>query len=233
MNRSVFVVAAIFGAMATACQTVVRENIISSIETGVGATLAENKQTQLYEFKVGYIRSQGYSIPTGKMILYTKVVTNVVINADNETTSLVIEAVAPQSTNAANVTPNVVAGIRAKVGIQDIVLGQEVTENFAVGDLAVNSSAATAMYIAQAQNSNSAAQAARAVESVANQTQRAKLPLSSAYAAAQPDKKADFDAIAAAFGYSSFAAFILEEETDPKTVSGIAAALKKKGLVAQ
>lgn len=47
-------------ALATGCKTIVRENIITSIDTGVGASLAENKQTQSYEFKVGYIRSQFY-----------------------------------------------------------------------------------------------------------------------------------------------------------------------------
>src|SRR5260221_9602589 len=86
------------------CETIVRENIISSIDTGVGATVAENKQTQMYELKAGYIRSQFYSIPTGKLVKNT--------NAANET-SIISKLGGDTSnakiSNAANVTPQVVS----------------------------------------------------------------------------------------------------------------------------
>src|SRR6266446_1381080 len=56
------------GLLSTGCTTVVRENIISSVNTGVGFTLAENPKTELYEVKLGFIRSQFYSVPTGKTV---------------------------------------------------------------------------------------------------------------------------------------------------------------------
>ncbi len=121
------------------CTSVVKQNIISSINTGIGATLTENPQTQLYEVKIGYIRSQFYSVPTGKTI--------------KEDTN--------QPSNAANITADLVSGIRMESGIQHLFLGVDVSENFAVGKVAVMSPAAVAMYISQAE-SPAAAQAASA-----------------------------------------------------------------------
>jgi hypothetical protein len=141
----------------TGCKTIVRENIISAIDTGVGATIAENKQTQLYELKAGYIRSQFYSIPTGKIVENSST-NNAMISGTNGT------PVNAQISNAANVTPQLVAGIKSHTGLGDILLGMDVSENFAVGDIAVMSPAATAMYIANAENSASAKAASEAVQ---------------------------------------------------------------------
>jgi hypothetical protein len=141
------------------CTTIVRENIISSIDTGVGATVAENKQTQMYELKAGYIRSQFYSIPTGKLVQNTNSSTALVTS----TNGTVINA---QISNAANITPQVVSGIKEHSGLGDLLLGMDVSENFAVGEVAVNSQAAVAMYIASAANTTNAAAAAIAVDSV-------------------------------------------------------------------
>src|SRR5882724_10789180 len=91
--------------MATGCKTVIRENVISSIDTGFGATIMENKQTQVPEIKLGYIRSQFYSVPTGK----------VVENADDSNgTNGVAHPYTDHQTNAANLTPEMVAGIRVE-----------------------------------------------------------------------------------------------------------------------
>jgi hypothetical protein len=138
------------------CKTIVRENIISAIDTGVGATLAENKQTQLYELKAGYIRSQFYSIPTGKLVENDNPDTQIVLDKNGKTVKAKIS-------NAANITPQVVAGIRSHTGLQDILLGMDVSENFAVGEVAVNSDAATAMYISNAQKPGNATAASEAV----------------------------------------------------------------------
>ena len=144
----------------TGCETIVRENIISSIDTGVGATVAENKQTQMYEFKAGYIRSQFYSIPTGKLV-----------KNENDNTALATSTngalTHAQISNAANVTPQVVSGIKEHSGLADLLVGMDVSENFAVGEVAVMSPAAVAMYIASASNTNNAAAAAKAVETPA------------------------------------------------------------------
>lgn len=143
--------------LATGCQTIVRENIISSIDTGVGATVAENKQTQMYELKAGYIRSQFYSIPTGKLVENTNAnsETSIVTNPGGNTTNAKIS-------NAANITPQVVSGIKEHSGLGDLLLGMDVSENFAVGDVAVMSPAAVAMYIANA-DTDAKAQAASEV----------------------------------------------------------------------
>jgi hypothetical protein len=132
----------------TGCKTVVRENIISSVSTGIGATLTENPQTQLYEVRIGYIRNQFYSVPTGK----------VVDNLTNGTSR----------TNAADLTPQLVSGIRMGGNSQSkFSLGLDVSENFAVGSNAVNSQAAIAMYIANAKDTNSAKAASEAIKGLA------------------------------------------------------------------
>jgi hypothetical protein len=145
------------------CKTIVRENIISAIDTGVGATIAENKQTQLYELKAGYIRSQFYSIPTGKLVENCST-NNAMVTSTNGTVTNA------QISNAANVTPQLVAGIRSHTGLQDIFLGMDVSENFAVGSVAVNSQAATAMYVASATTDTKASAASQAIQSLSATT---------------------------------------------------------------
>ena len=160
------IAAALLAAMAivsgTGCSTtVVRENILSSIDTGLGASVAENKQTQLYELKAGYIRSQFYSIPTGKVVEITNVVT--VITIANGQTNTVTTTNSAGLSNAANLTPQLVSGINAHTGLGDLLLGMTIMENFAVGSDAVNSRAAVAMYISQAASSTNAQAASAAV----------------------------------------------------------------------
>lgn len=141
----------------TGCSTVVRENIVSSIDTGFGVTVMENKQTQVPEIKVGYIRTQFYSVPTGKVV-------------ENQTyrktrgTNGVTEIVGDHQTNRADITPEMVAGIRTESDFTSLILGLKISENFAIGSNAVNSDAATAMYIAAAKSDTNATAAAAAVE---------------------------------------------------------------------
>jgi hypothetical protein len=112
----------------TGCKTVVRENIISSVNTGIGISLAENPKTSMYEAKIGFIRSQFYSVPTGKMVECPDGNSNC-------------------SSTAADKTPNVVSGIRVDSDFRHLFLGAKIAENFAVGDKAVMSPAAVAMYL--------------------------------------------------------------------------------------
>jgi hypothetical protein len=130
---------------ASGCTTVVRENIISDINTGIGASITENQKTQMYELKLGFIRTQFYSIPTGKKV-----------EGDGQT-------------NRADIVPNLVSGIRARSGIEHLFIGMDVSENFAVGDIAVLSPAAVAMYISQARDEKRAAAAAGAITNVVKQ----------------------------------------------------------------
>ena len=131
-------------AAASGCtSTVVRENVLASVNTTVGATVMENDQTQLYEARLGFIRHQFYSVPTGKMTDTNVVGTNVVVR--------------PRA------VPQVVSGIRSESGLRQLFLGSDVSENFATGYLGVRSPAAVAMYVSEAENKEMAAQAAQGV----------------------------------------------------------------------
>jgi hypothetical protein len=68
--------------------------------------------------------------------------------------------------NSANITPQLVSGIRAHTGWQDLFLGMDVSESFAVGETAVKSNAATAMYISMAKDPENAQAAADAISSL-------------------------------------------------------------------
>jgi hypothetical protein len=101
------------------------------------------------EIKVGYLRSQFYSIPTKKTVggLHNDL-------AQGSTSS-------PQTDPS--ITPELVSGIRAGANARSGIVGMDISENFAVGKIAVNSRAAIAMYIAQAENAQSATAAAASI----------------------------------------------------------------------
>ncbi|MBI2924499.1 MAG: hypothetical protein HYY24_02210 [Verrucomicrobia bacterium] len=150
------------------CETTTRENIISSVNTGIGVSIAENPKTELYEVKVGYIRSQFYSVPTGKTVEGT-------------------------TNNSADVTPEMVSGIRMTSDARHLFLGVSVAENFAVGKVAVMSPAAVAMYIADARTASNATAAATAVEAVAENKEFV------AFQAVQEEQGKTLDAIRKAY----------------------------------
>jgi hypothetical protein len=130
--------------MLTGCTGVIKQNIISSIQTGLGIVVCENPQTQLYEVKFGYIRSQFYSVPTGKCI-----------NKDGDATS-----------ERADVTPEVVSGIKVSTSWKNLIFGADIAENFAVGKEAVRGGPAAAMYVATAEKTETAKKASEAAKSV-------------------------------------------------------------------
>jgi hypothetical protein len=167
LNTTLSLCAALLLTASTGCKTAVRENIISTINTGVGVTLAENPQTQLYEAKVGYIRSQFYSIPTSKTVLEEKEPGEITVSRshDGQTNTVTGTSIySPLTEIAADRTPEVVSGIRMDSGIQHLFLGVDISESFAVGKEAVNSPAAIAMYVAGAKNPNVAKAASDAVK---------------------------------------------------------------------
>ena len=141
-------------AMLTGCTTVVRENIISSVNTGLGFSLAENPKTELYEVKLGFIRSQFYSVPTGKTVKRDK-------NASGGEHQL---------SNEAGNTPEMVSGIKMNSDFRHLFVGASVAENFAVGKIAVMSPAATAMYVGDAKNPEAAKLAAEASSNLSYNT---------------------------------------------------------------
>jgi hypothetical protein len=137
---------ALFGAAICGCKTVARENVLSTVNTGVGISLSENPQTELYEVKFGFIRSQFYSVPSGKVVQGDKNF----LNATN------------QFSNQAQMTPNVVSGIRVQSDLRHLFLGADIVESFALGSDAVKSRAAVAMYISNAETDQKATNAAAA-----------------------------------------------------------------------
>lgn len=166
-TASILCLAALLLAAGSGCQTAVRENIISTINTGVGVTLAENPQTQLYEVKVGYIRSQFYSIPTSKTVLEEDESNEITVSRshDGQTNTVTgTSRYSPLTEIAADRTPEVVSGIRMESGAQHLFLGVDISESFAVGAKAVNSPAAVAMYIAGARDPKTAKAASEAAK---------------------------------------------------------------------
>lgn len=152
---------------AAGCKTVVRENIISTINTGIGVSLAENPKTELYEVKVGYIRSQFYSVPTGKVVENENKADKKETTAKDGTKVTEVNRRKDLRSNQANLTPQLVSGIRMESDIRHLLVGIDVSESFAVGETAVLSPAAVAMYISGARGTNQARAAADAAIAVA------------------------------------------------------------------
>ncbi len=126
------------------CKTVLRENVISSINTVYGVEVAQNSQSGSYEFKLGFVRSQLHSVPTSKMV-------------EGGTSS-------PSLSSDPQNTPELVSGIRiGSDGGQSSSVSAKISENFAVGKIAVMSPAAVAMYLGQITNPAVATAAANAV----------------------------------------------------------------------
>lgn len=242
--------------LATACsKTVVRENILSSIETGIGLFLAENKQTQMYELKAGYFRSQFYSIPTGKVVeaeypttfinmSSCRRIATTLQNGSKDEQSLAFQAMsscrrvmlnngAEQLSNAANVTPEVVSGIHANMGLQDIILGMKVSENFAVGQVAVNSKAATAMYITETKDPGVALAASQAAASVSKITTlpapevQSIITLINKKYTDNPDKREKIKNIVISNGYKNWNDFTDAGNYDPVTLIKIYSEVNK------
>jgi hypothetical protein len=138
--------------IATGCSTtVVRENIISTVNTGIGVQIAQNAKTQLYELKLGYMRNQFYSIPTSKRV-----------GGSNDVTSV---------TNHIG-TPQLVSGIGGSADIKGTSFGGGVAENFAVGETAVASPAAVMMYMATARTPEAAKAMAEAMKAMKLQSEQ-------------------------------------------------------------
>ncbi len=203
---------------ATGCADIVKQTIVSSVNTGIGASVTENPQTQLYEVKVGYIRTQFYSVPTGKMFC-----------------SKEDAAAGCTSSNDAGLAPQLVSGIRMHSGFEQLLLGIDVSENFAVGDKAVNSPAAVAMYIANADTDAKASAAAVAANAKSTTTISTQPSgdvatihgnIVDAYNAADATKRRQIESIVTKNGYASWNEFLAPGTThDPSKLKVIKSAV--------
>jgi hypothetical protein len=115
-----------------------------------------------------FLLSQLYSIPTGKMVESTDTGndTAVVTSTNGATTKA-------RFSNAANITPQLVAGIKSSTSLGDILVGMNISESFAVGEVAVQSPPAVAMYISTVTSATSADAASKAATGVAQGTNNA------------------------------------------------------------
>lgn len=203
---------------ATGCADIVKQTIVSSVNTGIGASLTQNPQTQLYEVKIGYIRTQFYSVPTGKMFC----------NKEDA-------AAGCKSSNDAGIAPQLVSGIRMHSGAEQLLLGIDVSENFAVGDKAVNSPAAVAMYIANADTDAKASAAAQAANARSTTTIPAvpsgdiatvHASIVDAHTAADATKQQQIESIVIANWYASWNEFLAPGTThDLSKLKAIKAAI--------
>ncbi len=219
MRGSLMAVISFISFFVTGCSSIVRENIISSINTGIGATIAENPQTQLYEVKIGYIRSQFYSIPTGKMVLVEDSELPVAIDGK---TLKALSKYNPNTSNKADLTPELVSGIKVHSGAEHLFLGVDVSENFAVGKEAVNSRAATAMYITEAQNAGVASAASLAAQSTlkistvsAPEVQSLVAEVAKKYSGSSKEQQEKIEKIVKDNGYKTLNSFVDATSHDP------------------
>ena len=227
---------ALFGCVG--CKTVVRENILSSINTGIGVTVAENPKTELYEVKVGYIRSQFYSVPTGKVVENENKHDGTETTTIRGTTSTTEKVRNDARSNRADLTPQIVSGIRMESGIEQLLIGVNVSESFAVGSIAVMSPAAIAMYVADADSDAKASAASLAAiasartvrEAPSGDTLQTMAPLMNAYNALQTSKQTEFNEAAKVAEFADFRAFLMGNPTS-KQIGDVRAELEKDQVI--
>lgn len=49
-------------------ERLLRENVFANTETGIGIFINQNRQTQMYEGKLGYFRHELFLVPTNKVV---------------------------------------------------------------------------------------------------------------------------------------------------------------------
>ena len=122
---------------------ILRENVLATTQSAFGLQVAQNPQTQMYEAKIGYSRNEFFLVPTDKTIMY-----ETSGGSDEKEKS-----VQSGASKTANVLAEIQVGGTAKNSEQRVTIYQRL----AVGDIAVKSGAAIALY---AEDEDVAAQAA-------------------------------------------------------------------------
>jgi len=152
---------------------ILRENVLATTQSTFGLTLAQNVQTQAYEFKLGYARNEFFLVPTSKRVI------NDPDNHDaagSATTTTTTSGNPPQTTtetkgyvpgvehNDPTGTPEVLAEIQVGgSGKQGLGAGGsqggelKVYQRLAVGRIAVQSGAAIALMSQDAQTAKAVA----------------------------------------------------------------------------
>ncbi|MBX3404364.1 MAG: hypothetical protein KF699_13215 [Phycisphaeraceae bacterium] len=138
---------AVAAMLLTGCHgKLLRENVLATTQTAIGLSVAQSSQTQMYEAKLGYFRSEFFLVPTSK---------RVVNDADNKdaagttTDACRINSLKQIENNDPSFTPEVLAEIQVggtgKQAFREQSNKIEVYQRLAVGRVAVQSKAAVAL----------------------------------------------------------------------------------------
>ncbi|MEL6328290.1 MAG: hypothetical protein AAFR38_01400 [Planctomycetota bacterium] len=112
---------------------ILRENVLATTQSTIGVTIAQNAQTQVYELKAGFARNEFFLVPTNKTIQYAEK------GGAKQKESAVFEGSAAET---ANVLAEIQVGGASKGSNNSV----EIYQRLAVGDIAVRSGAAIALY---------------------------------------------------------------------------------------
>lgn len=136
---------------------ILRENVLASTQSTFGLQVAQNPQTQVHEFKLGYARNEFFLVPTDKTVLYEQ------SGGANEKECDVRSG----ASKTANVLAEIQVGGTSKGTEQRVTIYQRL----AVGDLAVRSGAAIALYAEDEKVAKAASAGLLSLEGDAPETQ--------------------------------------------------------------
>jgi hypothetical protein len=183
--------------------------VVSATGTVIGLEIAENPQTQLYQAKLGYARTELALLPTNK----------------GETNSFM---------NGAKDVPDVIMEVRYNNMFSFGSAG--IYQRLAVGDVAVRQPGAAFMFAKSKDGTLDPATANAVSTSFTGVTNapsaavvQAALPLAQAYQASSV--KAKFDAAAQQQGWANFVAFLVDKTLTLNKVQAMQVLLKAQGLL--
>jgi hypothetical protein len=198
-----------FIAVAGLCGCASRHYVIAATGTVLGVDVSQDPSTGLYHAKLGYARTETAIVPSNRSS-----------GATNDP---------PTGQGAKDVAPVIL-----EVKMANLFSGGGIYQRLAVGAEAVGQPGASFMFAKDASgnlSSNAADAVARSLATVPTtdaEAIAAKVPLAKLYRAATD--RSNYDAAAAAFGYTSFEAFLANPSVAVDKVKAVIAALKAKGI---
>lgn len=180
-------------------------NVVASSNSVLGFQLGQNPVSQAPETKFGYSRQELAVVPTNR-------------GTDGEDGSK--NGGAKDSTDAL-------------MELRYMGKGDGLYQRLAVGSTAVSQPGAAVMMLRD-EDGKIAPEVAAAVLNIpaANpEASDAKAPVAAAYANATPAARSQFDSVAIANGWNSFADFIADAKVTPEQVEKVANALRKLGIL--
>lgn len=206
MKYTIFVLASIGLLAGFGCST--KHAVIAHTGTVLGVDVSQDPASGLYHAKLGFARSETAYVPSNRTTGST----------NDPTTGQGAKDVAP---------------VIMEIRLQNIFAGGGLYQRLAVGAEAVEQPGATLMFAKDASGaiSSNVAAVVASLQSVPTADASgiaAKVPLAKAYQMATD--RANYDAVAKSFGYSSFDAFLADPSVAAAKVKAIYAELKAKGV---